>query len=390
MNYLLQMKKNVFREYIYSFLNNFNLLSTVWMLYLAYKGMSLTQIGLLEGIFHVTSFLMEIPTGSIADIFGRKISRILGRVFWVISSITMLYGNNFWIFALSMSLMALSYNLESGAGQALIYDSLKEIKKNNEYMKIAGRIELLTQLGMISGYLLGGYIAKIKYELVFVYTVFLGILTIIHSFTFKEPKIRDEDKKTTFKDVFINAYKSFVLLKNKKDVLYLIFFSEGMFVVGTMFFFYLQNYFLSLGINQFQIGIIMALSGIFSAVMSFLTHKIEKAFGLKKLLIFIPIAYSLLSMGLISNIPYIFNILLGGLSGILYIVYIDYVNKRIPSDKRATILSMCSMVYSLYMIIFFPLFGLVADVYSFKFSFLLISTILFILSLINSFILLKK
>jgi len=123
MNYILQMKKNITREYIYSFLNNFNLLSTVWMLYLAYKGMSLTQIGLLEGLFHVTSFLMEIPTGSIADIFGRKTSRVLGSVFWVISSITMLYGNNFFHFALAMTLMALSYNLESGAGQALIYDS---------------------------------------------------------------------------------------------------------------------------------------------------------------------------------------------------------------------------------------------------------------------------
>lgn len=390
MNYILQMKKNITREYIYSFLNNFNLLSTVWMLYLAYRGMSLTQIGLLEGLFHVTSFLMEIPTGSVADIFGRKTSRVLGRVFWVISSITMLYGNNFFHFALAMALMALSYNLESGAGQALIYDSLKELNKDNEYMKIAGRIELLTQIGMISGYLLGGYIAKIKYEYVFICASLLGLITIIHSLTFKEPKIIEKKEKTTFKDVFVNAYNSFILLKDKKDVLYLIFFSEGMLVVGTLFFFYLQNYFLSLGINQFQIGIIMALSGIFSAIMSFFTHKIEKKFGLKKLLIFIPIVYSLLSFGLISTIPYIFNILLGGLNGILYIVYIDYVNKRIPSEKRATILSMCSMVYSLYMIIFFPIFGRVADVYSFNISFISVSIILFILSIINGIILIKK
>jgi MFS family permease len=134
----------------------------------------------------------------------------------------------------------------------------------------------------------------------------------------------------------------------------------------------------------------MALSGIFSAIMSFFTHKIEKKFGLKNLLIFIPIVYSLLSFGLISTIPYIFNILLGGLNGILYIVYIDYVNKRIPSEKRATILSMCSMVYSLYMIIFFPIFGRVADVYSFNISFISVSIILFILSIINGIILIKK
>ncbi|MDK2885746.1 MAG: hypothetical protein PWP54_304 [Thermosipho sp. (in: thermotogales)] len=390
MNYYLLMKKNVTREYIYSFLNNFNLLSTVWMLYLAYKGMSLTQIGLLEGIFHLTSFLMEIPTGSIADVFGRKLSRILGRFFWIISSITMLFGTNFFHFSIAMSLMALSYNLESGAGQALLYDSLKATNSEDEYMKIAGKIELLTQIGMISGYLLGGYIAKIKYEYVFIYSSLLGLIALLQSLTFKEPKIFEEKEKTTFKDVFINAFISFVFLKKKKDVLYLIFFSEGILVVGTIFFFYLQNYFLSLGINQFQIGIIMAFSGIFSAIMSYFTHRVEKKLGLKRLLIFIPFSYSLLSLGLLSNIPYVFNMLLSGLIGVLYIVYIDYVNKKIPSEKRATILSMCSMVYSLYMIVFFPLFGKIADEFSFKVSFIFISVILMIFSIINGILLIKK
>lgn len=41
------------------------------MIYLAGKGMSLTQLGLLETIFHITSFTMEVPTGAVADIFGR-------------------------------------------------------------------------------------------------------------------------------------------------------------------------------------------------------------------------------------------------------------------------------------------------------------------------------
>ncbi|MDN5343857.1 MAG: hypothetical protein PWP28_2739 [Oceanotoga sp.] len=381
--YKIELNKNIFREYIYSFLNNFNLIATVWMLYLAYKGMSLTQIGILEGIFHITSFLMEVPTGAIADIFGRKTSRTLGRVIWVISNISMLFGNNFYHFALAMALMALSYNLESGAGQALLYDSLKEINKEKVYMKIAGKIELITQIGMISGYVLGGYIAKIKYEFVFVYVIILGLITIIQSLTFKEPNIREEHQIKSLKAVFVNASESLKYLKNKKEVLYLIFFVEGIFVIGTTYFFYLQNYFLSIGINQFQIGLVMAVSGIISATISYFTHKIEKKFGFEKILIVLPILYSLFSFGLISNIPYVFNMLMGGVIGVLVIVYNDYVNKNIPSEKRATILSMCSMVYSFYMILIFPLFGKLADTYSFEFSFLSVSIIIFIFSLFN-------
>jgi hypothetical protein len=74
---------------------------------------------------------------------------------------------------------------------------------------------------------------------------------------------------------------------------------------------------------------------------------------------------------------------MGGVIGVLVIVYNDYVNKNIPSEKRATILSMCSMVYSFYMILIFPLFGKLADTYSFEFSFLSVSIIIFIFSLFN-------
>ncbi len=54
--------------------------------------MSLMQLGLLESIFHVTSFLMEIPTGVVADLFGRRMSRLIGRLLSVISLVLILLG----------------------------------------------------------------------------------------------------------------------------------------------------------------------------------------------------------------------------------------------------------------------------------------------------------
>ena len=65
------------------------------MLYLAAKGLSLFQIGLMETVFHVTSFLMEVPTGVVADLYGRKVSRALGRAADVVSTALILLSHNF-------------------------------------------------------------------------------------------------------------------------------------------------------------------------------------------------------------------------------------------------------------------------------------------------------
>lgn len=385
------MKKNIGRGYLFSFLSNFDLTSTVWMLFLAYKGMSLTQLGLLEGIFHMTSFLMEVPTGSIADIFGRKTSRVLGRVVAVIANLIILFFSNFWFFALSMSLSALSYNLESGAGQALIYDSLKELEIENKYMKISGRIETLTQIGMLSGYLLGGYLANNSYTLAYIFAVIIGSLAILQSLTFKEPNIESDIKKKSFKSVFVNAYNSFKILKSKKDILYLVFFIEGILMIATTLFFYLQNYFLSIGYNQFQIGAIMAIGAMTSATMSLFIYKIEKKVGIKKLLKIFPLVNAMALVGIaFTTKAYVFFIIVEGIEGALYVLYQDYVNKRIPSNKRATILSLCSMVFSFYMIFIFPLFGKIAESYSFKTSFIAIAVFMTVFSFLNLYILNKN
>ncbi|HRS22396.1 MAG TPA: MFS transporter, partial [Clostridia bacterium] len=101
MNYDIQLKNNINKNYIYTLLQNIDLTRGIWMIYLAGKGMSLTQLGLLEMIFHITSFLMEVPTGAVADIFGRRISRILGRVLSLVSVVILLAADCFLWFAIS-------------------------------------------------------------------------------------------------------------------------------------------------------------------------------------------------------------------------------------------------------------------------------------------------
>ena len=53
----LRLKRNVGLDYVHTFLSNMNMQSSIWVLYLAYCGLHLAQIGLLEGIYHATSIV---------------------------------------------------------------------------------------------------------------------------------------------------------------------------------------------------------------------------------------------------------------------------------------------------------------------------------------------
>lgn len=89
-----KIKRNIKIDYIYRFLSCFDITSAIWVLYLGYKGMTLTEIGLLESIFHITGFISEIPTGAMADLIGRKRVIVLGRVTAVIMLCSRIYALN--------------------------------------------------------------------------------------------------------------------------------------------------------------------------------------------------------------------------------------------------------------------------------------------------------
>lgn len=392
MEHNVQLRKNVYKNYVYVLLQYIDLTRGIWMLYLASKGMSLTQLGFLETIFHITSFTMEVPTGAVADIFGRKTSRILGRFFYLISVILLLSANNFMWFAISFVFSALSYNLESGAGDALVYDSLKEIGEEHSYMKISGRKELFYQVASVISFFVGGYLATKSYNIAFVLTIIIALITIMQSFTFKEPSIGRIDSEGDNKNVFIKQLKvSVKVIIDKPKIGFLIIFSEIIMAFCTCIFFYLQNYIKGNGYSEAVIGIIYAVSSLSCAIVSTQVHRIEKKIKEQGLLLIIPFATIACIWGVaLSRFHYIFFILLMITEGIIYVSISDYINKMIPSENRATILSFASMTFSFFMITLFPFIGMIGDRYSLSTAFKVLGALGIVFVMINSYILLVK
>ncbi|MFA6696528.1 MAG: MFS transporter, partial [Sphaerochaeta sp.] len=158
---LIRYRRNIPLSYGFTALMNLSFTHGLWMMYLASKGFSLVQLGLLEAIFHVTSFLMEVPTGSVADIWGRKVSRLSGRLFGALSLAIMFLAPTFPLQVVGFICSALGYNLESGAGDALLYDSLLLDGQESSYLRVKGLDELLYQSCSVVAFLVGGLLATL-------------------------------------------------------------------------------------------------------------------------------------------------------------------------------------------------------------------------------------
>lgn len=377
--------KNIFVNYVFTFIRNLNVTQGVWMLFLASRGLSLFQIGLLEGIFHVTSLLMETPTGAIADIFGRKTSRIVGIIMSVISSVVMILSTSFYGFALGFVFSALSYNFESGANEALVYDSLLLEGKEKNYMKIAGRVEVVFQATGIAALVIGGFIGNIEYIFVYYLSVILSVFSFFAALFFKEPQITEKNQKLKLRAAMKKQYvDSFYAIRNSSRLLYLIVFTSLLCASVTLVFFYIQLAWKDASHTVYGIGIYLAASSLAAAAGAILASKIEKRMGETLILKTAPFIVAVCIVCLFfmdfALLPFC---IMNFVEAVIFVATRDYINKTITSDKRATLLSFESLMFSLVMIITFPLFGLVSDHIGMKYAFVILGALMLMLSFAN-------
>lgn len=412
-NSTLQYKKNINLDYIFCFLKNFDISSAVWVLYMVYKGLPLWQIGIVECIFHVCSFLFEVPSGAVADLFGRKNTIIAGRILSIVSAVINLFAHNIFIFSLSFAISALSYNLNSGSEEALVYDSLKEINNENKYIKVNSRLNMIIEVAQSLGTFTGGILAEHSYTLCYAAVIFISLISLIPAVLFTEPSVVhnntlnhhehidssslntklsinktniNEQQNTLmfFLNKFICMFKNSLLgmhfktcikiIKSNAEIIKVLVYFPVIETFNTVVYFYGQQYFSILGFNKIEISMIMLFSGILCCLGALVSEKVILIFQNKaKYIASLLMAVSIIVLS-IHNI--FLSILFFGMmnfsNSILYPIQSTSLNELIPSNQRATIISISSMIFSLSMIIFFPLCGLIADIFNLHFTFMIL------------------
>ena len=350
-------------------------ITSFWILFFIQNGLSLLQIGLLESIFHGTSLLCEIPSGMLADRFSYKTNLYLARLASIVSSILILFGQgNFWIYALAMMVSAWSYNFDSGTSTAFLYDSAVEAGQKDRYLQISsflsGVAEVTRTLGtVVAGFFIHGALAWTYYI-----SIGLSLLSILLIFLMKEPESKsDERSHLTLKRILE------VVKQEWQDKPVLFYWMLTYQLVGTimcMFYFYYQQKISDLA--SWQVSLIMLIGSGFNLLAVYLASQIGKKWNSNQVF---PILVALTGLALFLvgvKTPFAYlcaYLLTNALYAVYQPIYYNDLQAYLPSSVRATMLSINSMMFSLSMIVIFPLTGWFIDSCGFVAVFLVLGLI---------------
>lgn len=357
--------------------------------------MHLAQIGLLEGIYHATSIVCEIPSGAAADLLGRKRCMILSNICIAVSCVIMLFSKSFGCFAVSFVVQALGNNLNSGSEEALVYDSMKCLGQEEHYMGVYGRLNVLIEVAQGLATVAGGALAEFSYFWCYAACVVIAVLALLPVLWMAEPTqcgeaadtagegVEDAAEGTPAQRTIRETVKhhfavSACILQKNARIGKIIGFYSVVFAAHTLLFFYSQQYFADLGYNKVQISVIMLLVGGASCLGALVSEKMYRWFG-KKCLIpeTVIIAGAILCYGAGKAGVAIAALMCAGFANAaLYPIQSDSLNALIPSEQRATLISVDSMCFSIVMIVLFPLAGALADRWGLKTVLLLLGVIL--------------
>jgi len=329
------------------------------------NGLSMTEIMILQSIGAISFVLLEVPTGYFADIFGRKKSLVFSGFFLFGAALAYALGRCFYQFLIAEVLWVFGFSLISGSDSALIFDTLKDLKRGSEYKKIWGHSVFLALIAIAVANILGGFIGKVNFRLTFYLMLpFLALLIPI-SLSLHEP--------TRHKLIFKRGYlwellrvMKYSLLQNKK-LRWLLLYSGIAYAFNQSALWFYQPYFSLSGLKIVQFGFIFASFQIVAAVSSKYAYKIEKKLGEKYSLIMLIVLIGV-SFLLMGNFVFLFSFTFAFLQqfvrGFSKVVITDYINKLTESEIRATILSAKNMIGQLIYSIIIPFAGWITDAYS--------------------------
>jgi MFS family permease len=359
-------KLNIWKMYLLEFIVSFQLIGGVMIPFFTEWGhISFAQTMILQSWFMFWIFALEIPTGAVADYLGRKVSIALSAL--ILGIAAFIYGStpNFYVFMLGEFLFATSVALMSGADDAFVYDSLKKTGEQKHSKKIFGRIESIHLIALSIGTVIGSLIAaRFGLNVPMLLMVVPGTIACIIAITLKEPETKKKVESKRYLKIMIEG----ALFFYKHKILRILAFDFISIATVAYFMIWLfQPMLKQAGIGIAFFGIVHAAFIIAQVAIINSTGILEKVFGSKKRLLFL----SAFIMGVMFIIGGLFTkyapvaigaILIGGGFGLARKpLFSGYMNKYIPSEKRATVLSSISMFRNLALVIINPIVGFAVD-----------------------------
>jgi len=314
----------------------------------------------LQSIMAISIVLMEVPSGYVSDVLGRKNALIIGCTFGFLGFLVMCFANSFWEFAITEILLGVGASFVSGADSALLYDSLLANDRESEYAKYQGKLSSMGNFSEAAAGIIGGLLAAITIRYPVYLQTFLLFFSILIACSLKEP-IREKLSAAETKQ---NMKKIFQFLNNHPRVKWWLIFG-GIVGAGTLTTAWItQYYFKVLEIDIKWFGFLWTAVNLTVGIGAYFSHRIRKVIPINVLMI-ITLFVVMLGPPLAGYIFSIWGI------GVFFIVYFvrgiieplfqDYINRYTTSEMRATVLSVRSFIFRALFAVFGPYVGWLLD-----------------------------
>ena len=355
-----RLERNINLYYLGEFASALYFIIPVWVAF-ERQYLTFTQMSLIDGIRQLVVLVSQLPTGAFADIFGRRVSIVIGNIINMIGLFAMAFATTGTAIAAALITRGIGDGFVSGADTALLYDSLKEMGREHEFTKIRGRGVLVNQLGIIIGSVFAGYMYAYWKGLPF---VAFGICVLISAGFFalmKEPILDSE--RFTMRSYGQRMKRGFGELFKSRYITYL---SAFYVLVGGITWswqlYFNQIYASDIGYNEIAKGWLFAVIRFVNAVLIVRMLHLERFISKGRVFIFFPSVMLISSLfTLIPSTPVgTFLLFTMTLASTLRFVLLDsYVNEFFVSKYRATALSalnlLVGVVYTILVIVSGPI-----------------------------------
>lgn len=360
-------RRNVRLLSLFWFLREFQLWIPVWIVYLTLeRGFSFSQVTAAEALFLIGVMVLEVPTGAVADRYGRRVSLGLGALSLASSVTIFAFTTSPVVLFASFAWWAVATTLMSGADLALLFDTLKAAGREAEYERLAGRGQAIEWAGVGLATLFGGPVAAVlDIRATILFGAATCVVAAVTALLLVEPP-RMAERRDGLRGYAASMGEAFREAWSVSAVRYLLLFF-GVTVAGIETVHYLvQPYLVENGI---EVGPLFSLLQVplFAAGMggALVAAPLERRFGAIRGLVGLSVGGLAMLAGLALS-PTLW--LYGGLPLLMAVnscawpLVTGAVNRQVSSERRATVLSIGSMVSSVSMAVLAPFIGWAVDV----------------------------
>lgn len=347
--------------HVYRCLSTSYLFLPVLVKFFQERGLDFTEIALLNSVYAITAIAFEVPTGALADRFGRCRAMLLGALLMAIGCVVDYHGHGFWTFALGEGLLALGMTLTSGADSAYLYDLLRSARREHEYRRHEGSATAAKLVGTAAALVAGGFLGRHAPALTYAVTAGVCGAAALVAFAMREPAFsRDTDEG--FVPGMAHAARAVVA---QSPLRFAVGFSVLVFTLLRMGIYLYPAYLDAAGLDVAWIGVTLAVLYLVGAFGAQRIEVIRRVLGEERLVWLLPLALAV-SYGLLARWFVVWGIALlavqSMVNGIFSPLSKELINREVEdSGQRATVLSVESMARRLAFGAFAPVAGVLID-----------------------------